>query len=77
VRALNEVVDQHEGETVGLVGHTVVIRVLLCAILDLGNDHFWHLRQDTCAVNVIEWDGERYRLALMNDTSHLWDMEQT
>jgi broad specificity phosphatase PhoE len=70
--ALRQVVDRHPEETVAMVAHTVVNRVLLCAVLDLDNDHFWHLEQDTCAVNRIEWDGAQYRLTLMNDTSHLW-----
>ena len=74
--ALREVAERHLGQTIALVAHTVVNQVLLCAVLGLGNDHFWSVRQDTCAVNVIEWHGEeRYRLALMNDTSHLWQME--
>lgn len=70
--ALEETIRRHPGETVGLVGHRVVNQVLLCAILGLGNDHFWHVAQDTCAVNQIEWNGKFYRLVLMNDTSHLW-----
>ena len=75
IAALREVVDRHPEQTIALVAHTVVNQVLLCAVLDLGNDHFWSIRQDTCAVNLIEWDGKRYRLALMNDTSHLWRAE--
>ncbi|HIE38046.1 MAG TPA: histidine phosphatase family protein [Anaerolineae bacterium] len=70
--ALRQVVSRHPEETVAMVAHTVVNRVLLCAVLDLDNDHFWHLEQDTCAVNQIEWNGAQYRLTLMNDTSHLW-----
>lgn len=70
--ALREAVERHPGQTVALVAHTVVNQVLLCAVLGLGNDHFWSVGQDTCAVNLVEWDGNRYRLALMNDTSHLW-----
>ncbi|MBN1955340.1 MAG: histidine phosphatase family protein [Anaerolineae bacterium] len=67
-----DVVARHSKESVALVAHTVVNRVLLCAVLDLGLDYFWRLAQDTCAVNVIEWDGEKANLYLMNDTSHLW-----
>jgi broad specificity phosphatase PhoE len=74
--ALAELAARHEGTTIGLVAHTVVNRVLLCAVLGLGNDHFWHLGQDTCAVNLIEWDGQRYTLALLNDTSHMWRAKQ-
>jgi len=69
---LNEVVGRHPGQAVALVSHTVANRVLLCAILGLGNDHFWRLGQDTCAVNVfdVEEDGT-FTLLLLNDTCHL------
>jgi probable phosphoglycerate mutase len=62
---------RHSGETVVLVGHTVVNRVILLAALGLGNDRFWHLRQDTCAINVLEVEGDDYTLVTMNDTCHL------
>ncbi len=75
--ALQEVVERHAGETVALVAHTVVNQVLLCAVLGLGNEHFWRIGQDTCAVNQIDWDGKIYLLWLMNDTSHLWKARQT
>jgi broad specificity phosphatase PhoE len=71
-QALREAVDSHPGETIALVAHTVLNRVLLCAVLGLGNEHFWLLGQATCAINVIKWERERYLLDLMNDTSHLW-----
>ena len=70
--ALQMAVTAHENETVALVAHTVVNRVLICAALDLGHDYFWQLGQDTCAVNLLEWDGKSFRLMLLNDTSHLW-----
>ena len=73
--ALQSVASRHPDQTVALVAHTVVNQVLLCAVLGLGNDHFWHVAQDTCAVNLIEWDGRQHRLVMMNDTSHLWRAE--
>jgi broad specificity phosphatase PhoE len=84
VAALDEVVARHPGQTVALVSHTVANRVLLCAVLGLGNERFWRLRQDTCAVNVFDAEvpspgdagaGESgnttFTLVLLNDTSHL------
>jgi broad specificity phosphatase PhoE len=70
--ALDQVVVQHAGQAVALVSHTVVNRVLLCAVLGLGNAHFWRLQQETCAVNVFdaEEDGT-FTVALLNDTCHL------
>ncbi len=62
---------QHEGQTIVLVGHTVINRVLLLAILGLGNDRFWRLRQDTCAINVFEAESGDFTLVSLNDTCHL------
>jgi len=70
--ALQHVVERHSGQTVALVAHAVVNRVLLCAVMGLGNASFWSVVQGTCAVNLIEHDERGYRLGLMNDTSHLW-----
>jgi broad specificity phosphatase PhoE len=72
VAGLTTVVQRHRGQTIAMVGHSVVNRVLLCAVLGLGNEHFWRLRQATCAVNVfeVEEDGT-FIIALLNDTCHL------
>lgn len=76
VSGLRQVVARHPGETVALVGHAVVNRVLLCAVLGLTNADFWRLRQDTCAVNVFdrEEDGT-FTLELLNDTCHLQHLQ--
>ena len=75
VAALDEVVARHAGQAVVLVSHTVVNRVLLCAVLGWGNDRFWRLRQDTCAVNVfdVEENGA-FTIGLLNDTCHLQEL---
>jgi probable phosphoglycerate mutase len=65
---------RHEGQTIVLVGHTVVNRAILLAVLGLGNGRFWRLRQDTCAINVFEAEGDVFILALLNDTCHLRDL---
>lgn len=70
--ALYAAVERHPAQTVALVAHTLVNRVLLCAALQLGNDYYWRFDQDTCAVNCLQWDGARFILTLLNDTNHLW-----
>jgi broad specificity phosphatase PhoE len=77
VAALDEVVTHHAGETVALVSHTVVNRVLLCAVLGWGNDRFWRLHQETCAVNVfdVEEDGA-FTIVVLNDTCHLQTLSE-
>ncbi len=77
VAGLDEVVARHPEQTVALVSHTVVNRVLLCAVLGLGNDHFWRLRQDTCAVNVFDAEDDgTFTIGLLNDTCHLQDLSK-
>lgn len=77
VAGLNEVVAHHPEQAVAMVSHTVVNRVLLCAVLEWGNDHFWRLQQETCAVNVfdVEKDGA-FTIALLNDTCHLQGLSE-
>jgi len=71
MQALMNVVDRHRDETVVIVAHRVVNKVVLCAVLELDNSHFWRIRQDTCALNVFEWSDGRFVIRLLNDTCHL------
>jgi broad specificity phosphatase PhoE len=73
-RAIGAVVElskQHAGSTILLLGHTVINRALLLTILGLGNERFWRLKQDTCAINVFEAVDGIYTLESLNDICHL------
>lgn len=72
--AVAHLAGRHPGETIVLVGHTVINRIILLGVLGLGNDRFWHLRQDTCAINVIEAGQDDYVLVSLNDTCHLQNL---
>jgi len=54
-----------------LVSHRVVCKLLLCAAIGLQENAFWRLRQDTCCLNVIDWQPANAVVRLMNDTCHL------
>ena len=69
--ALNELTGRHPEQVLVLVSHTVVNRIILLGILGLGNERFWRLCQDTCAINVFEGEGNDYTLVSLNDTCHL------
>ncbi len=71
--AVHRLVDRHIEETFVIVGHTVINRVLLLGMLGLGNDRFWHLGQQTCAINVIQAQKGDFTLISLNDTCHLSD----
>jgi len=69
--AVRELACRHEGQTIVLVGHTVINRAILLAVLGLGNDRFWRLRQEPCAINVFEIERDDFTLVSLNDTCHL------
>lgn len=69
--AVHELAVRHSEETIIMVAHTVVNRAILLGVLGLHNNRFWHLRQDTCAINVLELDSDDFTLVSMNDTCHL------
>jgi len=71
MQTVDELVRIHPDDTIVLVGHTVINRVILLGVLGLGNDRFWRLRQDTCAINVIEFERDDYTLVSLNDVCHL------
>jgi len=72
-RALAYIRDRHPGETIAAVSHVVVCRVLILALLEWDNSHFWKIRQDLTALNLFELR-ERFNVALViNDVCHLRD----
>ena len=73
--SLEKLITAHVGETIVVVAHTVVNRLLLCTILGLDNSRFWRLRQETTAINLFEWDGRDFTLVTLNDTCHLRHLE--
>lgn len=68
---VNELAARHAGETILLLGHTVINRIILLGALKLGNERFWRIRQDTCAINLFDVEDGDYTLVSLNDTCHL------
>jgi len=75
--ALAELVQQHPGQTITLVAHRVVNKVLICHILGLPNSHFWQIRQDTAAINRFHVTHGSYIVDCLNDTCHLGQLDTT
>jgi broad specificity phosphatase PhoE len=69
--AVEEIIERHPQETVALVSHRVVLKVLICALLGLDNSHFWNIGQDTAAVNCFHYKDGKWIVASLNDTCHL------
>jgi phosphoserine phosphatase len=68
---LRYMLGQHEADTVVLVGHDSVNRVLLTQLLDMPLSSYWRFAQHPCCVNVIEMTRNSVQLQRLNDTRHL------
>ncbi|MGC2200428.1 MAG: histidine phosphatase family protein [Stellaceae bacterium] len=71
VAALREVIDRHPDDTVVLVGHDSVNRVILLHALELPLSRYWRLRQDPCAINEINFSEGGSVVAMVNERHHL------
>ena len=70
-QALRVVVDRHPQETVVLVGHDSVNRVILLHALELPLSRYWHLGQAPCAINRIDAARDGLFVGSLNETCHL------
>jgi broad specificity phosphatase PhoE len=57
--------------TIVLVSHRVVLKVIICALLGLGNAAFWNFRLDTGGISRFDFKGDRVVLVSHNDNSFL------
>jgi broad specificity phosphatase PhoE len=73
VAALEDILASHDDETVALVSHKVVCKVLILSVLGLDNSHFWQVEQDVCATNLFEVRDGFMAAARLNDICHLGD----
>jgi broad specificity phosphatase PhoE len=68
---LRFVLSRNAAETLVLVGHDSVNRVMLTQILDMPLSAYWRFTQSPCCINEIEVTGSSFHLRRMNDTAHL------
>lgn len=63
---------ENQGNSIAIVSHRVILKLLILAALRLDSKSFWKIRQDTCCINMLEFkDKEGFVLVKVNETSHL------
>lgn len=70
IGVLQYVMQAHAGQTVVLVGHDSINRILLLQALGLPLSRYWRIKQQPCCVNEIDIDGETFTLHRLNETLH-------
>jgi broad specificity phosphatase PhoE len=68
---LDQTAAHHAGETIVVVGHTEVNRILLLIALALPTDALWRIEQHPCALSILRRDAHEWTVVTMNDTCHL------
>ena len=69
--ALRDILRHHPDQTVVMVSHDSVNRVLLLFTLELPLSRYWHLRQDPCGINELIFDNGSFVVGSINQTQHL------
>lgn len=68
--AFAEYVRTYEGQTILVVAHDAVNKVVITDLLGMDLNRFWQIKQDNACVNVLEYDGA-WRVVNLNATAHL------
>ena len=68
---LSAIVMRHPSETVALVSHTEVNRLVILTALGASPNALWHVGQDTCAINVLRSQDGAVDVLSVNDRCHL------
>jgi broad specificity phosphatase PhoE len=72
LRALmNDLASRHPSETVALVGHQIVNKVLVCTLLGLDLGQINRIHQDTAGINVFQHVNGAWSTLGLNNTCHL------
>jgi phosphoserine phosphatase len=69
--AMRLMLERHADDTVVLVGHDSVNRVLLLQLLDMPLSRFWRLGQEPCCLNEIDISDQSVCVQRINETHHL------
>lgn len=70
MKVLQVVRRKHSGQTVVLVGHDSINRVLLLHCLGLPLARYWRIKQEPCCVNEILVDDDEYTIHRINEVHH-------
>ncbi len=58
-------------ESILIVTHRVICKVIVMYLLNIGNEHFWDMKFDPASITLLETDMDRFILVFSNNTCHL------
>jgi len=73
---IEELKSNHQKDTIALVTHRVVLKVLISKLLGLHLKDFWRIEQGTSALNELEWRNGMWIIKKINDTCHTRELKE-
>lgn len=73
---LLELTREFEGETLAVVSHRVVLKLLILSALGLDESKFWMIAQSPCAINILTRKDGCFVLNMLNETCHLENLSE-
>ncbi len=70
-RSLKELGSRYGQDTIVIVTHGVVLRVILCILHNVENDKYFEFDMDNCAITIAEFNAGKYSIIVENDTRHI------
>lgn len=71
VTAVEAIRMRHAGQAVGVVAHGGVNKAIILAALGAPLSSYWRIRQHNGAISLVEYDGDRAVVLILNATAHL------
>ncbi len=69
---MKQLAQKNQGNSIAIVSHRVILKLLILAALGLDSKGFWKVKQDTCCINMLEFeDKEGFVVVKINETCHL------
>lgn len=70
-RALKGLARYAESEgTLVIATHRVICKILVLAVLNIGNEHFWDMQFGPGSITLLQKKADRYTLVFSNDMCH-------
>lgn len=69
--AVSAAMGRHPADTIALVTHRVVCKLLVLGLLGLDASRFWQIEQDVATINFFDSRNGRPVAVILNDTCHL------
>ncbi len=70
-RSIGNIVQRHPGQTIVVVSHDLVIKVIMALAIGMDLDRVWFIKLDNASVSELEYGERGVRLVSLNDVCHL------